>query len=147
MNPATITPPPQFENPAPFRFNLEQYRRLGELGFFGERGAVAVIGLSLGVCFFAVVDTLCSGCSRATKFKLLVSAGSFVPVALWIFMFQNHTSVHASFMVRILVVVPMAGAVTAWMWAHALAEERESGGESLLLRLRFGGFKTPKAAP
>jgi Uma2 family endonuclease len=38
MNPATVNPPPEprFENPCPFRFNLEQYRRLGELGFYGN---------------------------------------------------------------------------------------------------------------
>ena len=113
-------------------------RQLPHLGFLSERGAVAVIGLSLGVCFFAVFDTLCSGCSRATKFRVLMSAGIFVPVAAWIFMFENHTTIHASFMVRILAVVPMAGAATAWMWMRALAEERSAGGESVFHRLRIG---------
>jgi hypothetical protein len=126
---------------------LALLRQLPHLGFLGERGAIAVIGLSLGISLFATFDTFCSRARRATKFRVLVSAGSFVPVAMWIFMFQNHTSVHASFMVRILVVVPMAGAVTAWMWARALAEEREGSGESLFRKLRSGGFRTSKAAP
>jgi hypothetical protein len=113
-------------------------RQLPHLGFFGERGAIAAIGLSLGVCIFGSFDTLCSGSSRATKFRMLMSAGSFLPVAAWIFLFQNHTAIHAAFMVRILAVVPMAGAVTAWMWMKVLAEERDAGGESVFRRLRLG---------
>jgi Uma2 family endonuclease len=38
------TPPPRFENPVPFRFNLDQYRRLGELGFFGDRRVMLLDG-------------------------------------------------------------------------------------------------------
>jgi hypothetical protein len=113
-------------------------RQLPHLGFFGERGAIAAIGLSLCVCLFGAFDTVCSDCSRATKFRVLMSAGSFLPVAAWIFLFQNHTAIHAGFMVRILAVVPMAGAVTAWMWMKALAEEREASGDSAFRRLRLG---------
>jgi Uma2 family endonuclease len=37
MSVAPTSPVPGFENPAPFRFTLEQYRRLGALGFFDGR--------------------------------------------------------------------------------------------------------------
>ena len=41
---ADTTPPARFENPCPFRFTLEQYYRLGALGFFDEKRLELIYG-------------------------------------------------------------------------------------------------------
>lgn len=42
--PVPTAVPPRFENPNPFAFTVEQYYRLGELGFFGDRRVELIYG-------------------------------------------------------------------------------------------------------
>ncbi|MGH6926081.1 MAG: hypothetical protein ACRED5_20335 [Propylenella sp.] len=97
---------------------------LPHLGVFGETAAFGIILASLGLCLFLTCDILVSRLTLADKACFLLASGSFLPVGLWILLFKNHTVVHSSFMVRLLVVIPLAAFLSLYLWAFFLPRLR-----------------------
>jgi hypothetical protein len=98
-------------------------KQLGHLGPWSQLTALGVILVSLGVSLVAAYDMLFVRGEPTARLCAALAAGSFLPVLVWILAFQNHTTIHAAFMVRILVVVPMAGMLAVWAWCRVVAAQ------------------------
>jgi hypothetical protein len=118
---------------------------LPHLGIFGETAAFGIILVSLGLCLFLTCDILVSRLALADKACFMLASGSFLPVGLWILLFKNHTVVHSSFMVRLLVVIPLAAFLSLYLWAYFLPHlgvarpAKSRGRRDGMARSRLGG--------
>lgn len=98
-------------------------KQLSHLGPWSQLTTLAVILISLGLSLVAAYDMLFLRGEPTARLCAAIAAGSFLPVLVWILAFQNHTTIHAAFMVRILVVVPMAGMLAVWAWCRVAAAQ------------------------
>lgn len=96
-------------------------KQLGHLGPWSQLTALGVILASLGVSAIVAYDMMLARGRATARLCAAIAAGSFLPVLVWILAFQNHTTIHAAFMVRILVVVPMAGMLGVWSWCRVMS--------------------------
>lgn len=97
-------------------------KQLGNLGPLApQTAAIALLALA-GVALLAAYDAVVAKAHPVHRFAALMAGGAFLPVVVWILLFQNHTTIHAAFMVRILVAVPLAAAAGAWCWYRATSE-------------------------
>ena len=99
--------------------------RLPHLGMPDRLTGMALIALALGILLVGLVEAWLSSHSRDAKWRTTLIAGSVIPLVIWLLAFANHTYIHASFMVRIVVSV-FAAAVVMLAWL-----QRNSGPASL----------------
>lgn len=93
---------------------------LAQLGLGDASVTLAMLLFALGLLVYGAGETVLSRATGLEKTRAILIAASLAPVVVWIFAFQNHSYAHSQFMVRILVVIPVAAFAMAAFLARRI---------------------------